>query len=498
MNISMARPAGLLVLLGALLLAGCGLSARAADPTGGAVNTPPPTPSTQVSGVTTTPTGAGIDDLQLTVAVHNPTGAAVAVRPDDFSLLTAEGDIFAQSAPPSPPSALSGSLKPGDSFSGRLTFQLPNAAVAQACLLLRLPALGLSTCERLTRATAAKPGADGDAAIVEYPLPDAAKMPWDLAVDPEGDVWFANPGCNFPLSCSESTPPGALGERLAGSGQVVVYTLPNVAGNQPLFLAFDAQGHLWFTTPNNSMIGEFDPATRRFVGQWPVISDSGPWDLTFVNGRIWFTENYISGIGEFDPVTHAFRDFATPTPNSSPYGIAARGGQVWFTENSGGVAQIGLLDTAHGDQVVEYPIRADESGTVTPHEIAVDAKGDPWWTEGTTRALATLDVAAATPGQCGASSGDCTGVSEYPLPAAPAACPSAHTSGIVVAPDQTIWLDDSLAAQVGHFDPATGQFTLYNLGNCNAHPHDGLVLDKGAHLWFGETFGGELGELVQG
>jgi streptogramin lyase len=41
-------------------------------------------------------------------------------------------------------------------------------------------------------------------------------------------------------------------------------------------VAFDGSGNLWFTTPNNSMIGEFSPSAGKFVGQWPVTAGSGP------------------------------------------------------------------------------------------------------------------------------------------------------------------------------------------------------------------------------
>lgn len=69
------------------------------------------------------------------------------------------------------------------------------------------------------------------------------------------------------------------------------YTLPKITGNQPIFVALDAAGNVWFTTPNNSMIGEFNPSTSSFVGQWPVTAGSGPWDLVFNKGVIWYTEH---------------------------------------------------------------------------------------------------------------------------------------------------------------------------------------------------------------
>jgi streptogramin lyase len=274
------------------------------------------------------------------------------------------------------------------------------------------------------------------------------------------------------------------------------FRLPAIHGNQPMFLTFDTRGHLWFTTPDNSMIGEFDPQGWKLEGQWRVIPDSGPWDLAFVQGQVWYTENFISGIGVFNPVTHAFHDYVTPSPNSHPYGLSTdptSNGHLWFTENSNSAERIGLLDTATG-KITEYPIRATLKEGLTPHLITVDAQGHPWWSEGTARAIGTLDPAAAVPGQCVTTSGDCSGVIEYLLPPTPPGCVHSHVSGIT-AWGRMIWFDDSLSAQVGSFDPQNLSFRLYNLAVCNTHPHDGLLVDASGHVWWNEQYLNLIGEL---
>ncbi len=279
------------------------------------------------------------------------------------------------------------------------------------------------------------------------------------------------------------------------------YRLPNISGNQPIFVTLDAAGNVWFTTPDNSMIGEFSPVTKSFTGQWAVTAGSGPWDLTFNQSKLWYTEHLVSAVGEFDPVTHTYQDFPTPSANSNPYGIAAsdpaNGNLVWFTENNSTVAKIAVLDLGNGNAISEYDIVAQPTGGLTPHMIALDGQGNPWWSEGFVRAVGVLNVKVATAGQCGTSSGDCAGVTEDFLPAPPAGCSSSHVSGIAVQQGgQLVWLDDSLSAQVGSFAPGNRQFTLYNLSNCNAHPHDGLNLDSALNVWWDEEFGDALGELT--
>ena len=330
-----------------------------------------------------------------------------------------------------------------------------------------------------------------------------AGEPWGMALDSKGNVWFAEAGCQFGLSCTTRTPPGEIGELRAGSSKPVLFRLPSIAGNQPIFLAFDRSGNLWFTTPNNSRIGEFNPKTGRFVRQWPVTAHSGPWDLVFAGGKIWYTEHLQSAIGEFDPSTHVFRDIKTPSKNALPYGIVANGNLVWFTENNPAVARIGVFNISKPTTagISEYKIQASPPSNLTPHLIAIDAKGHPWWSEGFAHALGTLDPKIAKPGKCGNASGDCRGVSEFTLPPA-TKCGNGgtHVAGIVLqGGGKLVWFDDSLDAQVGSFNPATRHFTIIPLASCSAHVQDRLLLDRTTrpHVWWDELFADRLGRLTQ-
>jgi streptogramin lyase len=323
--------------------------------------------------------------------------------------------------------------------------------------------------------------------------------PWGTAIDSAGDVWFAEPGCDFGNTCTSSTPPGQIAELVAASGTFKRYTLPNIANNQPIFVSLDASGNVWFTTPNNSMIGEFNPATQAYVGQWSVTSGSGPWDLTFNNGQIWYTEHYVSAVGSFNPVTHAHTDVKTPTANSNPYGIVAsdpaNGNLVWFTENNGSVARIGVVDTANSNAVSEYLIRAQlpSGSALTPHLITLDSQGHPWWTEGWIHDIGTLDPAQATAGSCGNGSGDCLGVTEHSPPLG--GCGNSHLSGIALAGSHAIWIDDSISGQIFSFDRSTGQFVSYAT-SCGPHPHDGLNVDASSTVWWDEEFNNSIGMLI--
>lgn len=437
-------------------------------------------------------------EIRVQVTIKNAGTAPLSIQASDFTLLSSEGDSFGQNNAPSPTRAFSPQLGPGSVTSAVLTFLAPPSSVAHGCLLYHHPRNPVTMCVGLqgsssTREIAPQPYPD----LHEYKLDGGVGIPWDTTTDAAGNIWFTEPGCTFAPACPLNAQPGEIGELNGSTHALRFYQLPATEGNQPLFLTFDPSGHIWFTTPDNSMIGEFDPQAWKLIGQWQVIPDSGPWDLAFAQGRIWFTEFFSSGIGEFDPATHTFHDYATPTFNSHPYGIASdptNSDRLWFTENDSSVAQIGSFDVTSG-KLLEYSIRATASSTLTPHLIVVDALGHPWWSEGPAHTLGTLDPALSMPGHCGASTGDCHGMSEYLLPPAPQSCTSTHVSGIAVQQNQLIWFDDSLSAQIGSFNPQTLSFTLYSLGDCSVHPHDGIAVDRTGHVWWDEAFLNAIGEL---
>ncbi|HEX8996405.1 MAG TPA: hypothetical protein VF812_10275, partial [Ktedonobacterales bacterium] len=323
--------------------------------------------------------------------------------------------------------------------------------------------------------------------------------PWGTATDASGNVWFAEPGCDFAPTCASTTPPGQIGELPSGSTTPKFWTLPKLTGNQPIFVTLDGSGNVWFTTPNNSMIGEFSPAKGRFIGQWAVTANSGPWDLSFNNGKIWYTEHLVSAIGKFDPSSHTYQDFRTPTSGSLPYGIVgvdpANANLVWFTENPDTVEKIGVVDTST-NVISEYSIRAQTLSGLTPHLITMDSKGNPWWSEGFASAIGTLNVSKASSSSCGVTTGDCAGVTEYTLGVGGSKCNSGtHISGITLS-GGGVWATDSIAAQVDDLALSTKAVAYYALSSCGVHPHDGLNHDPAGDLWWDNEFANALGELT--
>ena len=238
--------------------------------------------------------------------------------------------------------------------------------------------------------------------------------PWGTAFDSSGRVWVALPGCDLSPSCPSSTPPGkiALFDPVFHSWAVTV-SLPSGYG-QPLFVAVDHSGNVWFTMPVTNTIAVYNPSANT-ISSWAVpTSGAGPWDLAIDSqGIVWFTEHYGNKIGSFNPTTDTFQEIATPATNSNPYGITIdASNNVWFTENTDSVALIG--EYTHGT-LNEYKIRnSATAGTgLTPHMISIAPSGDVWWSEGWVSSIAVLRIASAQPGTN-------NGVTEYQthLPAA--------------------------------------------------------------------------------
>jgi streptogramin lyase len=324
------------------------------------------------------------------------------------------------------------------------------------------------------------------ASITEFAVP-AGSNPWGTAIDGQGAIWVALPGCDPNPLCAPGTAPGKLAifdPTLKSWTRTI--SLPAQYG-QPISLAFDHSGNLWFPMPTTNTLGRYNPGTNT-ISQWRVPTpDAAPWDVAVdARGIVWFTEHNTNKIAAFNPATQLFQEIATPAANSQPYGITVDAlDNVWFTENNDAVALIGEY-TAQG-VLQEYKIRTTSTTGLTPHDIAVDPNGNIWWSEGWASGIGTLNVAQAR-------SGTNSGVKEYRYTPPCSSCGS-HTSGISVGSNGLVWFDDGLQGIVASMPTSGGAFTFYHTSAPNSHPHDGLLVDAYNRVWFDEEFSNKLGMI---
>ncbi|MBA2392792.1 MAG: hypothetical protein H0V70_08600 [Ktedonobacteraceae bacterium] len=317
----------------------------------------------------------------------------------------------------------------------------------------------------------------------DYYVP-AGSNPWGTALDSSGRIWVAIPGCDLAPSCSSNTPPGKIALfNPASHSWALTVSLPSGYG-QPIFVAVDHSGKVWFTMPVTNTIAVYNPGANT-IQSWAVpTSGAGPWDLAIDSkGIIWFTEHYTNKIGSFNPATNTFQEISTPATNSNPYGITIDASDnVWFTENTASVALIG--EYTNGG-LNEYKIRNSGTSTngLTPHMISIAPNGDVWWSEGWVSSIAVLRIASAQPGTN-------NGVTEYHYTPSCGNCGS-HTSGISVGKQGYVWLDDSLQNTYGAFPiDASSGFTFFN--SPSGHPHDGLNVDSLNNVWFNEQYANKI------
>ncbi len=346
----------------------------------------------------------------------------------------------------------------------------------------------LLAIESIIGTQAQSASASGIGSLADYFVPGS--FPWGTAFDSSGRVWVAMPGCDLAPSCPSSTPPGKLALFNPNALKwATIVSLPAGYG-QPIFVAVDHSGKVWFTMPATNSIGVYDPVSTT-VTQWAVpTASAGPWGIVIDSkGTIWFTEHYGNQIGSFNPNSQTFHEVATPSPNSQPYGITVDASDnIWFTENNDSVALIGKY-TNQG-VLNEYKIRNGPTGGtgLTPHMITIDPNGNIWWSEGWVSAIGILNVAAAQPGTN-------NGVTEYQYTPSCGSCGS-HASGISAGKQGLIWLDDSLQNTFGSFPIGGGSFSFYNSPTSGGHPHDGLNVDSQNRVWFDEEFANKLAEAI--
>jgi len=361
------------------------------------------------------------------------------------------------------------------------------AVVLSLCVVL---ALILLITSRLAIRSNQKPPGINATSITTYdaPIPNSS-IPWGITLDKKGNLWLALPDCDPNPKCASTTTPGRIAVYNPDTAHwIATYSLPAGFG-QPLFLAFDQQGRLWFPMFQTNSLGMFNPVTKTFR-QWIVPTpNSGPWDIVVDHHNlIWFTEHYTNKIGQFDPFTQTFKEVATPATMSNPYGITVdAANNIWFTENNPLVPLIGEY-TPKG-QLLEYKIPHTTS-VVTLHLIVVDFNNNIWWSEGTAGRFGKLATLSAKPGTS-------NGVTEYTYPKPCRTC-STHTSGISIDHSGNIWFDDSEQSIFGSF-PENGQGTymIYNTLTHYSHPHDGLVVDAYNRVWFTEETDRQLALAIR-
>lgn len=275
----------------------------------------------------------------------------------------------------------------------------------------------------------------------EYPLPQANSGLMRPAIDHEGRIWFGEMSKNYLAvfdpriaNFRQVTPPhgrfGIMGVEVAsddtiwfaeqyanyighyfpGTGKFQTYPLPTTTQPDPSSpgktltlpsapndLAFDKQGHIWFTELNADALGRLDPRSGT-LWQYPLSAKKStqactPYGITVdPQGRVWFTEASANQLGRLDPATGRVSFYTMPDTSTALMEIASDAhGIIWATSFSSGLL---LSFNPTTGKFTPYYAPSPGGSTGGLYGLAITPTGQVWVTISAINVIARLDVAA--------------------------------------------------------------------------------------------------------
>jgi virginiamycin B lyase len=144
-------------------------------------------------------------------------------------------------------------------------------------------------------------------------------------------------------------------------------------------------------------------------------------------------------------------------------------GNVWFTlQETGHLARF----NPETQQWKLFKVPTEDSG---PHGLVIDASGVVWFTENYAGKIGRLDPKTGA-------------IQEFVPPTAK----DPHTP--VIGPDGAVWFTAQNSNVIGRLDVETGKIAEYSVPTQNSHPY-GMVTAEDGGLWFCELSGGKLGRV---
>jgi virginiamycin B lyase len=164
------------------------------------------------------------------------------------------------------------------------------------------------------------------------------------------------------------------------------------------------------------------------------------------------------------------RVWDAPVPGALPHDSAVDAkGNIWFT----------LMETGHiarfnpdTQEWKLFKVPTEDSG---PHGLVADAQGNIWFTENNAGKIGRLNPVSGA-------------FREFVPPTAK----DPHTP--VIGPDGALWFTAQNSNLIGKLEMDTGKITEYSVPTQNGHPYGMISVNDGG-LWFCELSGGKLGRV---
>ena len=200
--------------------------------------------------------------------------------------------------------------------------------------------------------------------MMEFLIPTANSQPQDIAADSKGRIWFVEKNG------------GKLGYLDPSTQKVVEMSLDPGAG--PMGIAVDGKDDVWIGDVNGNYIGRYHAEAKTFK-KFPInVPSAQPGQMRFdKSGKLWFTQPHTKQLGVLFPGQGVFSVVNLVDFNAVPQGLAiSADDRIWVVDSVMG--QIGYFDQV----TMKWGVFEIGGAHSQPMGVAIDSKGDIWFTEG--------------------------------------------------------------------------------------------------------------------
>jgi len=214
--------------------------------------------------------------------------------------------------------------------------------------------------------------------ITEYPIHDPnASHPHTPVLDGKGNLWLTISG--------ESQ----LGKMNLATGEIKVVSTRTPKAN-PYGIAVNSQGVPFATLFNTNKLASVDPNTMEVREYTLPNPQTRPRRIAITpDDVIWYTDYPRGYLGRYDPKTGAAKESPSPSgPLSGPYGIMAIGNVLWYAGSGTSKNTVVRFDP----QTEKFQTWVIPSGKGVPRVISSDQRGNVWFVQSHSNALARVEV----------------------------------------------------------------------------------------------------------
>jgi streptogramin lyase len=187
-----------------------------------------------------------------------------------------------------------------------------------------------------------------------------------------------------------------------------------------------------------------------------------------------------------DPATGKLKEYNWPDKHVSTHTIAvAPDGNLWISSLSSSDEFLSFNVKTEQFKAYKHALPAsypevsagayalDTKSSGVTYDVAVDSKGDAWFTETMLGTIARLDPVTGE-------------VTEYKPPDTP------NMNGIMVDAQDNVWFSNFMGNKLGKLDPKTGAFKMFQPPTRYGRLY-GIVLDaKSGYIWYADYSGNNI------